>query len=55
MTFADAHRATQGQGVVDFATEEEMKTAIEKLDDTEFRGKRITVREVSDIHQIKMI
>ncbi|EDO32443.1 predicted protein [Nematostella vectensis] len=44
VTFADAHKRRQGEGVVEFATKDDMKTALKKLDDTEFFGKRIRLK-----------
>ncbi|XP_050305501.1 serine-arginine protein 55-like [Anthonomus grandis grandis] len=44
VTFADAHKHNN-QGIVEFATYEDMKNAIEKLDDTEINGRRIRVVE----------
>merc|ERR1719402_823534 len=45
VTYADAHKAHRNQGVVEFASYDDMKTAIEKLDDTELNGRRITITE----------
>ncbi|KAJ7394256.1 hypothetical protein OS493_000058 [Desmophyllum pertusum] len=44
VTFADAHKRRQGEGVVEFASKEDMKTALKKLDDTELNGKRIRLK-----------
>lgn len=41
VTFADAHKNRRNEGVVEFATREDMETAIDKLDDTELNGRRI--------------
>ncbi|KAL1514060.1 hypothetical protein ABEB36_003383 [Hypothenemus hampei] len=45
VTYADAHKQNPNEGVVEFATYEDMKNAIEKLDDTEINGRRIRVIE----------
>eukprot|EP01136_Pigoraptor_vietnamica_P017913 Opistho-1_new@63717 len=45
VTFVDAHKPREGEGIVEFATAEDMRTAIRKLDDTEFKGRRIRVVE----------
>merc|ERR1719402_393716 len=44
VTYADAHKV-KNQGVVEFASHDDMRTAIEKLDDTELNGRRITIVE----------
>ncbi|KAL9969438.1 hypothetical protein ACROYT_G021655 [Oculina patagonica] len=44
VTFADAHKRRQGEGVVEFASKEDMKAALKKLDDTELNGKRIRLK-----------
>ncbi|XP_027044076.1 serine/arginine-rich splicing factor 5 isoform X1 [Pocillopora verrucosa] len=44
VTFADAHKRRQGEGVVEFASKEDMKAALKKLDDTELHGKRIRLK-----------
>merc|ERR1712183_1222941 len=41
VTYADAHKHRQNEGVVDFATYDDMKRAIDKMDDTELNGRRI--------------
>lgn len=45
VTYADAHKQNRNEGVVEFATLKDMKTAIEKLDDTELNGRRIRLVE----------
>ncbi|KAJ3088869.1 serine arginine-rich splicing factor [Quaeritorhiza haematococci] len=45
VTFADAHKDRDGEGVVEYSSYEDMKNAIRKLDDTELKGKRIYLRE----------
>ncbi|XP_066245154.1 serine-arginine protein 55-like [Euwallacea similis] len=45
VTYADAHKQNQNEGVVEFANFEDMKNAIEKLDNTEINGRRIRVKE----------
>lgn len=44
VTFADAHKRKQGEGVVEFASKDDMKNALKKLDDTELNGKRIRLK-----------
>jgi len=41
VTYADAHKQRKGEGVVEFSSRSEMKTAMEKLDGTEINGKKI--------------
>jgi len=41
VSYADAHKHRQNEGVVDFATYDDMKRAIDKMDDTELNGRRI--------------
>ena len=41
VTYADAHKIRQNEGVVEFASSSDMKTAIEKLDGTELHGRKI--------------
>ncbi|XP_065079440.1 serine-arginine protein 55-like [Ochlerotatus camptorhynchus] len=45
VTFADAHRDRQYEGVVEFASRYEMKRAIKMLDDTELNGRFIRLVE----------
>ncbi|XP_029723317.1 serine-arginine protein 55 isoform X2 [Aedes albopictus] len=45
VTYADAHKQRKNEGVVEFATSSDMRTAIEKLDDTELNGRRIRLVE----------
>ncbi|KAG5674545.1 hypothetical protein PVAND_004505 [Polypedilum vanderplanki] len=45
VTYADAHKQNRNEGVVEFASAKDMKTAIEKLDDTELNGRRIRLVE----------
>ncbi|XP_030372239.1 serine-arginine protein 55-like [Scaptodrosophila lebanonensis] len=45
VTFADAHKHRRNEGFVEFATLADMKTAIEKLDDTKLNGRRIRLVE----------
>jgi len=41
VTYADAHKHARNEGVVEFATYDDLKHAIDKLDDTELNGRRI--------------
>lgn len=43
VTFADAHRHKEGEGIVDFKTRDEMESAVRKMDDTELDGRRVRV------------
>jgi len=45
VTYADAHKHRQNEGVVDFASYDDMKRAIEKMDNTEINGRRIHLIE----------
>ncbi|KAJ8928204.1 hypothetical protein NQ314_019267 [Rhamnusium bicolor] len=45
VTYADAHKQAPNEGVVEFASYNDMKNAIEKLDDTEINGRRIRIVE----------
>jgi splicing factor, arginine/serine-rich 4/5/6 len=45
ITFADAHRNRKNEGVVEFASHDDMKSALEKFDDYELLGRRIKLRE----------
>lgn len=45
VTYADAHKQNRNEGVVEFASLKDMKTAMEKLDDTELNGRRIHLVE----------
>ncbi|XP_063683624.1 serine-arginine protein 55-like [Bolinopsis microptera] len=43
VTFADAHRYQERQGIVDFARRSEMRSAVKRLDNTDLDGRRIRV------------
>ncbi|CAK8688862.1 unnamed protein product [Clavelina lepadiformis] len=45
ITYADAHKHRRNEGVVDFASYDDMKKAIEKLDNTELSGRNIRLVE----------
>ncbi|XP_028827357.1 serine and arginine rich splicing factor 5a isoform X4 [Denticeps clupeoides] len=45
VTFVDAHRTNQNEGVVEFASHSDMKNAIEKLDGTELNGRKLKLFE----------
>ena len=45
VTFADAHKLRRNQGVVEFANYQDMRNALETLDDTELSGRRIRLSE----------
>merc|ERR1712179_180883 len=48
VTYADAHKKHRNEGVVEFASYSDLKTAIEKLDNTELNGRRIKLVEDKD-------
>jgi len=41
VTYSDTHRDRPGEGVVEYATREDMERALDELDDMEIRGRRI--------------
>ena len=43
VTYADAHKTRRNEGVVEFARHEDVRNAIDKLDDTELNGRRIKI------------
>ncbi|XP_066246086.1 serine-arginine protein 55-like isoform X1 [Euwallacea similis] len=45
VTFADAHKKYKNEGIVEFASYEDMKNAIRKFDDTVLNGRRIKLVE----------
>ena len=45
VTYAEAHQKIKNEGIVDFATYSDMKTAIDKLDNTELCGRKIRIIE----------
>ncbi|XP_013786056.1 serine/arginine-rich splicing factor 4-like [Limulus polyphemus] len=45
VTYADAHKQRQNEGVVEFANLSDMKTALEKLDNSELNGRKIKLVE----------
>ena len=45
VTFADANKHRHNEGVIDFATRDDMKRAIKKFDGAEFQGRQIRVTE----------
>lgn len=45
VTFADAHKKYKNEGIVEFASHEDMKNAIRKFDDTVLNGRRIRLIE----------
>ncbi|ELU12563.1 hypothetical protein CAPTEDRAFT_175470 [Capitella teleta] len=45
VTYADAHKQHKNEGIVEFSSRADMKTALEKLDDTEINGRRIRLVE----------
>ncbi|XP_023237922.1 serine-arginine protein 55-like [Centruroides vittatus] len=45
VTYADAHKEYRNKGVVEFASLSDLKTALEKLDNTELNGRRIRLKE----------
>ncbi|EDO47549.1 predicted protein [Nematostella vectensis] len=47
VTYGDAHKQKQGEGVIEFATKKDLKKALRKLDGKELKGKRIRLIDVS--------
>jgi len=45
VTYADAHKHRKNEGVVDFATYDDMRRAIDKMDNTEINGRKIRLIE----------
>ncbi|XP_053122339.1 serine/arginine-rich splicing factor 5-like isoform X2 [Hemicordylus capensis] len=45
VTFVDAHRNNPNEGVVEFASSSDMKSALDKLDGSELNGRRIKLIE----------
>lgn len=45
VTYADAHKIRQNEGVVEFATYSDMKNALEKLDNMDLSGRKIRLVE----------
>lgn len=48
VTYADAHKQHRNEGVVEFASYSDLKTAIDKLDNTDLNGRRIKLVEDKD-------
>ncbi|PVU98296.1 hypothetical protein BB559_001690 [Furculomyces boomerangus] len=47
VSFSDAHKLRQGEGIVEFANEDGMENALRKLDGEELKGRRIELRKDS--------
>ena len=47
VTLAEAHKSTKNEGVVEFARLEDVQSAIEKLDGTELKGRKIKIIDIS--------
>ena len=45
VSFADAHKRRDGEGIVEFVNYDDMRDALRKFDDYEMKGKRIRLRE----------
>jgi len=45
ITFADAHKQRVGEGVVEYASYDDMKSALRKLDGAELNGRRLKLIE----------
>ena len=45
VTYAEAHQKVRNEGIVDFATYDDMKSAIDKLDNSELCGRKIRIIE----------
>lgn len=48
VTYADCSRDGSGKGIVEFETEEDLRTALRKLDGAEFKGSEVILREDMD-------
>ncbi|ORX48910.1 RNA-binding domain-containing protein [Piromyces finnis] len=46
VTFADAHKRREGEGIVEFSSYDDVKEALHKLDGYELKGQKITLRDV---------
>ena len=44
VTYADAHKQTRNEGVIEFETKEGMDKALDTLDDTELNGRWFLIR-----------
>ncbi|KAM5129629.1 serine/arginine-rich splicing factor 5-like isoform 1-T2 [Mantella aurantiaca] len=51
VTYVDAHRGNRNEGVVEFASYNDMKNAIDKLDGTELSGRKIKLTEDRKKHR----
>merc|ERR1712048_721463 len=51
VTYADAHKPRRNEGCVEFASERDMKTALDKLDGAELNGRRIRLVEESKMRR----
>jgi len=47
VTYADAHKDTRGEGIVEFACGADLRRAMDKLDDTDLNGRRIRLVDQS--------
>ncbi|KAM4662265.1 serine/arginine-rich splicing factor 5-like isoform 1-T4 [Discoglossus pictus] len=51
VTYVDAHRSNRNEGVVEFASFNDMKSALDKLDGTELCGRKIKLTEDRKKHR----
>eukprot|EP00731_Ephydatia_muelleri_P038148 Em0666g4a len=51
ITYADAHKQRVGEGVVEYASHDDMKNAMKKLDGVELKGRKL--RLIEDSKKIK--
>ncbi|CAM2115803.1 serine/arginine-rich splicing factor 5-like isoform X1 [Lepidochelys kempii] len=51
VTYVDAHRNNRNEGVVEFASYDDMKSALDKLDGTELNGRKIKLIEDRKSHR----
>ncbi|NP_001079543.1 serine/arginine-rich splicing factor 5 alpha L homeolog [Xenopus laevis] len=51
VTYVDAHRSNRNEGVVEFASYTDMKSALDKLDGVELSGRKIKLVEDSKKHR----
>jgi len=51
VTYADAHKKHRNEGIIEFATAEDLRNAVHKLDNTEINGKKIKLIEDNPRHR----
>lgn len=53
VTYADCNRDGSGKGIVEFESEDDVKSAIRKLDGVEFKGSEVMLREDLDASRLR--